>query len=56
MTLVTVKKVHWIERIFGHPYRNLPLVKNPRPGRNQPCPCGSGKKFKDCCINKKQYR
>ena len=19
-----------------------------RPGRNDPCPCGSGKKFKDC--------
>jgi len=21
-------------------------------GRNDPCPCGSGKKFKTCCINK----
>ena len=21
-------------------------------GRNEPCPCGSGKKFKHCCINK----
>jgi uncharacterized protein YecA (UPF0149 family) len=21
-------------------------------GRNDPCPCGSGKKFKKCCINK----
>jgi len=21
--------------------------------RNQPCFCGSGKKFKHCCINKK---
>ena len=21
----------------------------PRWGRNQPCPCGSGKKFKQCC-------
>ena len=21
----------------------------PRPGRNEPCPCGSGKKFKHCC-------
>ncbi|MEG2355650.1 MAG: SEC-C metal-binding domain-containing protein, partial [Clostridia bacterium] len=19
------------------------------PGRNQPCPCGSGKKYKHCC-------
>jgi preprotein translocase subunit SecA len=22
-------------------------------GRNDPCPCGSGKKFKKCCMNKK---
>jgi hypothetical protein len=25
----------------------------PRPGRNEPCPCGSGKKFKQCCASKK---
>jgi uncharacterized protein len=23
--------------------------ENPRTGRNDPCPCGSGKKFKKCC-------
>ena len=22
-------------------------------GRNDPCPCGSGKKYKQCCLNKK---
>ncbi|MBI3327944.1 MAG: SEC-C domain-containing protein, partial [Nitrospinae bacterium] len=21
-------------------------------GRNDPCPCGSGKKYKYCCLNK----
>ena len=21
-------------------------------GRNEPCPCGSGKKYKHCCLNK----
>ncbi|MCK6263290.1 SEC-C domain-containing protein [Vibrio sp. ZSDE26] len=20
-----------------------------KPGRNEPCPCGSGKKYKRCC-------
>lgn len=25
-----------------------------RVGRNDPCPCGSGKKYKKCCLNKKQ--
>jgi uncharacterized protein len=23
----------------------------PKVGRNEPCPCGSGKKFKKCCMN-----
>jgi len=23
-----------------------------RVGRNEPCPCGSGKKFKKCCLRK----
>lgn len=23
-------------------------------GRNDPCPCGSGKKYKVCCISKSQ--
>jgi hypothetical protein len=23
-------------------------------GRNEPCPCGSGKKYKKCCLNKDQ--
>ena len=22
------------------------------PGRNDPCPCGSGKRFKKCCLRK----
>ena len=26
-------------------------VQSP-PGRNDPCPCGSGKKFKQCCLGK----
>ena len=30
-------------------------IKNAKsePGRNDPCPCGSGKKFKQCCMKKK---
>jgi preprotein translocase subunit SecA len=30
------------------PVRN----KGPRVGRNDPCPCGSGKKYKQCCMKK----
>jgi tetratricopeptide (TPR) repeat protein len=25
-----------------------------KPGRNDPCPCGSGKKYKRCCLQKDQ--
>jgi SEC-C motif-containing protein len=25
---------------------------SPKPGRNDPCPCGSGKKYKQCCLLK----
>jgi hypothetical protein len=31
-----------------------PFVEDePKIGRNDPCPCGSGKKYKKCCMNKK---
>lgn len=25
------------------------------PGRNDPCSCGSGKKYKKCCLPKKEF-
>ena len=25
------------------------IRETPKPGRNEPCPCGSGKKYKKCC-------
>ncbi len=28
------------------------IVKGPKVGRNDPCPCGSGKKYKQCCGKK----
>ena len=27
----------------------------PRTGRNEPCPCGSGKKYKNCCLSSGKY-
>jgi len=35
------------QKLFKIPRR--PLYKA---NRNDPCPCGSGKKFKKCCIDK----
>ncbi|WP_430700914.1 SEC-C metal-binding domain-containing protein [Pontivivens nitratireducens] len=27
----------------------MPFKAGPRPGRNDPCSCGSGRKYKKCC-------
>jgi uncharacterized protein len=37
-------RVWWID----HPPKRAPLRAAPTPGRNDPCPCGSGRKFKKC--------
>lgn len=34
------------------PSRTEQGVKAKKIGRNDPCPCGSGKKYKKCCLNK----
>lgn len=37
----------------GHHHDSTPLVRaSPKVGRNDPCPCGSGKKYKKCCEAK----
>ncbi|GAI99903.1 unnamed protein product, partial [marine sediment metagenome] len=31
-----------------------PIMVDKMPGRNDPCLCGSGKKYKNCCLRKKK--
>lgn len=31
-----------------------PIQASKTPGRNDPCPCGSGKKYKKCCGAKEK--
>ena len=33
----------------GEKPKKKPIVKKQKIGRNDPCPCGSGKKYKKCC-------
>lgn len=33
----------------GSAQTHTPIRKGKKPGRNDPCPCGSGKKYKKCC-------
>ncbi len=42
----------WLERrmpITSKPGKIVPFKKPEKIGRNEPCPCGSGKKYKKCC-------
>ena len=46
--------VHELFEHFSKQRMNLsqPIVRSePKIGRNDPCPCGSGKKYKKCCLH-----
>jgi len=45
-----VAKVDHILAAKSSPRRAAGSTKPGRIGRNEPCPCGSGKKFKNCCM------
>ena len=36
------------------PRKQQPVRSQPSVGRNEPCPCGSGRKYKKCCGRVKQ--
>jgi hypothetical protein len=47
------KKAHWQPEEEASPPSPVPLSRSaPKVGRNDPCPCGSGKKYKKCCEGK----
>ena len=41
-----------IDQLFSPFSEGVPIVKDKKIGRNEPCPCGSGKKYKKCCGKK----
>jgi uncharacterized protein YecA (UPF0149 family) len=45
-----------IEKEEGEPPVRIPGPEPQRVGRNDPCPCGSGKKFKRCCGRRGRNR
>lgn len=40
----------WSQDRAAQTHRTEPILFNPKIGRNDPCPCASGKKHKDCCA------
>ena len=40
---------YWQQKNKPPPAGAIPVRTGPKTGRNDPCPCGSGKKYKKCC-------
>ena len=45
----STERIDFIEQL---PESKSPVKVPPKVGRNTPCPCNSGKKYKNCCLNK----
>src|ERR1700722_1189357 len=45
------RKESWTAKVSPKPAAAVSPIKKsaPKTGRNEPCPCGSGKKYKKCC-------
>lgn len=43
-------------KIINMPHKQRTVVREyEKIGRNEPCPCGSGKKYKNCCLSSGKY-
>jgi hypothetical protein len=48
--LKPISPEHHIEDVRKISFGKQPQIEGKKVGRNEPCPCGSGKKYKRCCI------
>ncbi|MBW0280382.1 SEC-C metal-binding domain-containing protein [Shewanella xiamenensis] len=48
--LKPISPEHHIEDVRKISFGKQPQIEGRKVGRNEPCPCGSGKKYKRCCI------
>ena len=46
------KSIDFIEQTEAEEEKQKKPIPSGKIGRNEPCPCGSGKKYKNCCLNK----
>ena len=59
--ILSICRARVFTRVYAAPARQLARGATMRRavakvGRNEPCPCGSGKKYKHCCIEKDEER
>ncbi|PKQ77094.1 hypothetical protein CJP16_12575 [Aeromonas sobria] len=46
-----ILNAHFLAQRSEHPARAQPVVAPIKVNRNEPCPCGSDKKYKQCCLH-----
>ena len=44
-----------IKRLMDYQNRKPSVREYKKIGRNDPCPCGSGKKYKNCCLSSGKF-
>lgn len=45
----------YLEALENYKKLHTPRIKKNKIGRNDPCPCGSGKKYKHCCLKTGEF-
>ena len=53
-SVITGDQLAQIRALYNRRPKQL-VRKHAKIGRNDPCPCGSGKKFKNCCMKTGEF-
>jgi len=53
-SVITGDQLAQLRALYSRKPKQL-VRKHAKVGRNEPCPCGSGKKFKNCCMNSGKF-
>lgn len=53
-SVITGDQLVQLRALYNRKSKQL-VRKHAKVGRNDPCPCGSGKKFKNCCMNSGEF-
>ena len=52
---VGINQEQIMQAMANYKAAHTPKIKEYKIGRNDPCPCGSGKKYKNCCLSTGKY-
>lgn len=52
---VGINQEQIMQAMANYKVTHTPKIKEYKIGRNDPCPCASGKKYKNCCLSTGKY-